>query len=151
LALNPDDPESLAQLGWRLMARGHWDEGARYLQDAVDRSVRVPGWYYGSLALALYLQDDFAGALRAAELNSGECCGLAYATLAITKAAAGYPAEARAALDQALREAPDLGRDPRAFWANYQASDEVIDRLNAGLAQAGLEAAQSAARGSASP
>ena len=42
IALNPDDPESLAQLGWRLMARGRWDEGARYLQDAIDRSVRVP-------------------------------------------------------------------------------------------------------------
>ncbi len=97
IALNPDDPESLAQLGWRLMARGRWDEGARYLQDAVDRSVRVPGWYYGSLALALYLKGDFTRALRAAELNSGECCGLAYATLAITEAAAGYPAKARAA------------------------------------------------------
>ena len=151
IALNPDNPESLAQLGWRLMARGRWVEGARYLQDAVDRSVRVPGWYYGSLALALYLQGDFTGALRAAELNSGECCGLSYATLAITEAAAGYPAKARAHLDKALREAPVLGRDPRAFWANYQASDEVIDRLIAGLARAGLEAARKAPEASAGP
>jgi hypothetical protein len=37
------------------MARGNWDEGARYLQDAIDRSVRVPVWYYSTLASALYL------------------------------------------------------------------------------------------------
>jgi Flp pilus assembly protein TadD len=151
IALNPDDPESLAQLGWRLMARGRWDEGARYLQDAVDRSVRVPVWYYSTLASALYLRGDLARALGAAELGKGDCCGIGYAMLAIVEAAAGHPTEARAALDEALRQAPILVRDPRAFWANYQRSDEVIDRLNAGLAQAGLEAARQGTRASASP
>ena len=142
IALNPDNPESLAQLGWRLMARGRWDEGATYLQDAIDRSVRVPVWYYSTLASALYLKGDVAEALDAAELGKGDCCGIGHAVLAIAEAAAGHPAEARAALDEALRQAPDLGRDPRAFWANLRRSDEVIDRLDAGLAQAGLEAAR---------
>jgi tetratricopeptide (TPR) repeat protein len=151
VALNPDDPESLAQLGWRLMARGRWDEGARYLQDAIDRSVRVPAWYHSTLASALYLKGDVARALGAAELGKGDCCGIGHATLAIAEAAAGHPAEARAALDEALRQAPLLARDPRAFWANYQRSDEVIDRLNAGLARAGLEAARQEKRASASP
>jgi tetratricopeptide (TPR) repeat protein len=151
IALNPADPESLAQLGWRLMARGHWDEGATYLQDAIDRSVRVPAWYYENLAFALYLKGDVARALDDAELGKGDCCGTAYAVLAITEAATGHPAEARADLDEAVRQEPGLGRDPRAFWARWQASDEVIDRLDAGLALAGLEAARSAARGPASP
>jgi TolB-like protein/Tfp pilus assembly protein PilF len=151
IALNPNDPESLAQLGWRLMARGRWNEGGRYLQDAIDRSIRVPGWYYGSLALALYLAGDFVRALDAAELNKGECCGLAYSTLAITAAAAGHPAKARVALDEALREAPILGHDPRAFWAKWHASDNVIDRLVAGLAHAGLKVVQPGARASTSP
>jgi tetratricopeptide (TPR) repeat protein len=151
IALNPDDPESLAQLGWRLMARGRWDEGAQYLQDAIDRSVRVPVWYYSTLASALYLKGDYARALGAAELGKGDCCGIGYAMLAITEAAAGHPAEARAALNEALLQAPILGRDPRAFWANYQRSDEVIDRLNAGLAQAGLEAARQGTGALSSP
>jgi TolB-like protein len=151
IALNPADPESLAQLGWRLMARGHWDEGATYLQDAIDRSVRVPAWYYENLAFALYLKGDVAGALRAAELGKGDCCGIGYAMLAIAEAAAGHPAEARADLDAALRQAPLLGRDPRAFWANYRRSVEVIDRLEAGLARAGLDAARSEARAPATP
>ena len=148
IALNPNNPESLAQLGWRLMARGHWDEGAKYLQDAIDRSVRVPVWYYSCLASALYLKGDYTRALNAAELGKGDCCGIGHAVLAIAQAAAGRPEKARAALDEAIRQAPVLGRDPRAFWANYQRSDVVIDRLNAGLAQAGLEAAR---RGTPAP
>src|SRR3954453_14948109 len=151
IALNPDNPESLAQLGWRLVARGRWDEGATYLRDAVDRSVRVPVWYYSTLASALYLKGDVAGALGAAELGKGDCCGIGYAMLAIAEAAAGHPAEARADLDAALRQAPLLGRDPRAFWANYRRSVEVIDRLEAGLARAGLDAARSEARAPATP
>jgi hypothetical protein len=97
--------------------------------------------------LALYLKGDYERALDAAELDGGECCGLRYAGLAITKAAIGQLEEARADLDEAVRQAPLLGRDPRAFWAAWQNSDEVIDRLDAGLAQAGLEAA----RGPTSP
>jgi TolB-like protein len=151
IALNPNNPESLAQLGWRLMARGRWDEGAQHLQDAIDRSVRVPVWYYSCLASALYLKGDYTRALNAAELGKGDCCGIGHAVLAIAQAAAGRPEKARAALDEAIRQAPVLGRDPRAFWANYQRSDEAIDRLNAGLAQAGLEAARRGTPAPASP
>ena len=89
--------------------------------------------------------------MRQLDDQEGDCCGIGYATLAITEAAAGHPAKARAALNEALLQAPMLGRDPRAFWANYQRSDEVIDRLNARLAQAGLEAARQGTRASASP
>ena len=112
IALNPDNPESLAQLGWRLMARGRWDEGAAYLRDAIDRSVRVPAWYYSTLASALYLKGDLARALDAAELGKGDCCGIGYAVLAIAEAAAGHPAEARAALDEALRAGARPGARP---------------------------------------
>src|SRR4051794_21108442 len=57
----------------------------------------------------------------------------------------------RRGLTSTRRQAPVLGRDPRAFWANYRRSDEVIDRLDAGLAQAGLDAARQATRAPATP
>ena len=138
IALNPHSPESLAQLGWRLMARGRWGEGGQLLQEAIDRSMVVPAWYHGSLALALFLGGDIARARDQAELGKEDCCQ-GYATLAVTEAALGHAAAARVALAQAHRQSPLLSRDPVALWANFQAAPEVIERLNAGLANAGLQ------------
>jgi hypothetical protein len=58
--------------------------------------------------------------------------------VAITEAALGHATAAQAALHEALRRSPLLAQDPVAFWANFQGSPEVIARLNAGLAKAGL-------------
>ena len=85
IALNPHDPESLAQLGWRLMVRGQWEEGGTLLQEAIDRSMVVPAWYHETLALALYLGGDLQRARDAAELGKADCCP-GYAVLAITEA-----------------------------------------------------------------
>ena len=77
-----------------------------------------------------------AGARRR-RARQGDCCP-GYAVLAITEAAVGHAAAARAALDEALRQSPLLARDPVAYWANFQFAPEVIERLNAGLVKAGL-------------
>ena len=137
IALNPHDPESLAQLGWRLVVRGQWEEGGTLLQEAINRSMVVPAWYHETLAVALYLGGDLQRARDEAELGKVDCCP-GYAILAIMEAALGHPAAARAALDEALRQSPQLSRDPVAYWANFQVAPEVIRRLNAGLAKAGL-------------
>ena len=137
IALNPHDPESLAQLGWRLVVRGQWQEGGTLLQEAIDRSVVVPAWYHETLAAGLYLGGDLQRARDAAELGKADCCP-GYAILAITEAALGHTAAARAALDEAIRQSPELARDPVAYWTGFQVAPEVIDRLNAGLARAGL-------------
>jgi TolB-like protein len=138
IALNPHDPEGLAQLGWRLTARGRWDEGARLLQQAVDRSLVVPSWYHENLAYSLYLGGEFGRARDQAELAKPSCCGFGYTALALTEAALGRVEAARTALAQAIRASPLLERDPVEYWARFQASPEVIARLNAGLAKVGL-------------
>jgi TolB-like protein len=139
IALNPHDPESLAQLGWRLTARGRWDEGARLQQEAIDRSLVVPTWYHETLAYSLYLGGRFGRARDAAERAAPDCCGLGYAALALAEAALGHAAAARKALDEAIRQEPLLKSDPVEFWARLQVSPDVIARLNAGLAKAGLK------------
>ena len=120
------------------MARGQWEEGGTLLQEAVDRSMVVPAWYHETLAVALYLGGDLQRARDEAELGKVDCCP-GYAILAITEAALGHAAAARAALDEAVRQSPQLARDPVAYWANFQAAPEVIERLNAGLVKAGLQ------------
>jgi TolB-like protein/tetratricopeptide (TPR) repeat protein len=150
IVLNPHDPESLAQLGWRLMARGKWEEGGTLLQEAIDRSLAVPAWYHETLAMALYLGGDLQRARDEAELGKEDCCP-GYATLAIMEAALGNSAAARAALDEAFRQSPLLSRDPVALWSNFQAAPDVIARLNAGLAKAGLPIAPAPAQAPAAP
>jgi hypothetical protein len=63
--------------------------------------------------------------------------------LAITEAAVGHAQAARIALDQAVAQAPLLGRDSRAFWTTFLVADAVVDRLDDGLRQAGLVVASS--------
>ena len=138
IALNPNDPESLAQLGWRLAVHGRWGEGRDLLQEAIDRTVSVPDWYYLVLAVSLYLANDLEPARAAAEHGKSTCCGLGHVFLAMTEAALGHSEAARAALDEALRQAPLLGRDPTRYWANFQVAPEVVARFNAGLAKAGF-------------
>ena len=151
IALNPDNPESLAQLGWRLVARGRWDEGATYLQDAIDRSVRVPAWYYEHPRVRLVPQGRCragarrrrarqGGLLRDRLRGAGDRRGRGRAS----GGGAGRPRRGRAA-------GARPGARPAGVLGQAQASDEVIDRLDAGLALAGLEAARSATRGPASP
>ncbi len=139
IALNPHDPESLAQLGWRLVVRGRWDEGGQLLQTAIDRSLVTPTWYHLDLAFALYLGGDFERAHDAAKRARGSCCGYDHVALALTEQALGRTASARQALEEAIRTAPLLEQDPVAFWSRFQVAPEVIERLNAGLVQAGLE------------
>ena len=141
IALNPQNPESLAQLGWRLVVRGRWQEGNGLLQQAIERSVVVPNWYHTSLGVGLYLAGEPEPARAAAEAGKAFCCGLGQAVLAITEAVAGHATAAQTALAEAKRQAPVLERDPRALWAAFQFSDDVVDRLVAGLQRAGLAVA----------
>ena len=59
LALNPNDPDTLAQLGWRLAFRGRWDEGLAYAERAIARTIDPPGWYYDPITIHLYLEGRY--------------------------------------------------------------------------------------------
>ena len=67
LALNPNDPDTLAQLGWRLAIRGRWDEGLAYIERAIARTVNPPGWYYDLMTIHLYLEGRYREMLASAE------------------------------------------------------------------------------------
>ena len=54
VALNPNDPEPLAQLGWRLAFSGDWDQGVALVKQAIGRSMAERGWYYLWLSIDDY-------------------------------------------------------------------------------------------------
>ncbi len=147
IAMNPNDPESLAQLGWRLVAYGRHQEGSDLLQDAIRRSLIVPNWYYVTLAGGLYFQGRFQEAYETAQRGAGPCCGSGYALLAISAAAVGRNEESAKALAEALRQAPLIASDPHSFWSRQGISIPVIEGLVAALRKAGLQASSGVSSG----
>ncbi|WFU51147.1 hypothetical protein [Sinorhizobium terangae] len=137
LKLNPNDPDTLAQLGWRLAARGKWDEGIPLLQRAIDRTVSPPGWYFHLIVVHHYLQGHYREALAAAERARIDGSGLSWSFLAIAHGALGNQYAARQALAEMAARSPLLARDPAAAYRRHQAIDTIVDRLVAGLRKAG--------------
>ena len=137
LALNPYDPETLAQFGWRLAVRGEWDEGLPFLNEAIARSANPPGWYFHLISAHDYLEGDYAAALAAAERSAkvGSAVGLSLA--AVSHAKLGDMAAARDDLAAMAEAWPLLARDPAAAYRSFQADESIIDPLVEGLRAAG--------------
>lgn len=136
LALNPNDPDTLAQLGWRLAFRGRWEEGLGYTDQAIARTVNPPGWYYDVSTIHLYLEGRYREMLASAEHSArGDPTGSSL--LAIAYGALGNRAAAQEALTVMAQQAPAYNRDPAALMHRFQLLDSTIDALMAGLRHAG--------------
>ena len=135
LERNPHDPDTLAQLGWRLAARGKFDEGIPLLRHAIERTVNPPGWYYHFIAVDLYLKGDHEQMLRIAEQSSIDGSGFSQALIAIAAGALGMHDKAQEAL-AAMSRSELLARDPVAYLRRHGVSDEIADVLITGLRMA---------------
>jgi TolB-like protein/tetratricopeptide (TPR) repeat protein len=137
LALNPNDPEALAQLGWRLAVRGNWEDGLPALEMAIARSADPPGWYYHLIAVHDYLEGDFSQALAAAEHSArvGSVIGLSLA--AISHAKLGDMDAAQKNLAAMAESWPLLARDPAAAFRKFQVEEALVSKLVEALQEAG--------------
>ena len=135
LELNPYDPETLAQLGWRLAARGKFDEGIPILNRAIERTVNPPGWYFHFIAIDLYLKGDYEQMLRVAERSAADGSHFSQVLIAIAAAELGNHPVAQNALEK-ISEYKPLARDPAAFIRRHRATDQIVDALMAGLQKA---------------
>lgn len=137
LALNPNDPDTLAQLGWRLAVRGKFDEGIPFLSRAIERTVNPPGWYHHLIAVDHYLKGRLRSMLDAARNGAIDGSGTSWSFVAIAEGALGNTAKAREALDRMVRVQPRFATDPGAVYRMHGATDEIADALVAGLRKAG--------------
>lgn len=135
--LNPNDPDTLAHLGWRLSVRGRFDEGIPYLERAIARSVRPPAWYFQPIAVERLLVGDMAGMLLAAERAAADGSSVSDALRAIAHAGLGDTEEALAALDAMARKWPLLARDPAAAFRLHHLGDDLVEAIVEGLRAAG--------------
>ncbi|AML50943.1 hypothetical protein [Falsihalocynthiibacter arcticus] len=136
---NPHDPEAMALLGWRLAARGNWEDGLPYLRRAIARSAHPPGWYFHLIAIHEYLEGNYADALTSAEHSAklGSAIGLSLA--AINHAKLGEMNTAHEELAKMAQAWPLLARDPAATFRNFRVVEETIAALMNGLRDAGWE------------
>ena len=135
LALNPNDPDTLVELGWKLAFRGRWDEGLPYIERAIARTINPPGWYYDLITIHLYLKGRYPEALASAKRSSGEVASAMY--LAIAHGALGNREEAREALARWAETSPAMARDPAAVLRRAHPTEDLLDALMAGLRNAG--------------
>ena len=145
LALNPNDPDTLAQLGWRLGYRGRWDEGIAICERAIARTINPPGWYYDPITVHLYLEGRYREMLASAEHSAaGDATDIAF--LAIAQGALGNVAAARKALATMAEQAPAFNRDPAAVWRRFHPLESIVDALMDGLRKAGWTEPSGSAR-----
>jgi TolB-like protein len=135
--LNPNDPDALGQLGWRLIARAHFDEGLPYLEQAISRSVRPPPWYFQAIAAERMMRGDMPGMLAAAEQAEADGSSPSAAFLAIAQAGVGETEAALATVGVMAERWPLLGSDPARALSMHHVHESIIEAMIAGLRNAG--------------
>jgi TolB-like protein len=133
--LNPNDPDTLAQLGWRLAARGNFAEGIPLLEKAIARNGSPPPWYFHLVAVDALLRGDYQSMLATAERSTVDGFGVGYALVAIAQAKLGNPGAAAEALDK-MAQFPPMARDPAAYFRRNGVTEATIAVLMAGLNEA---------------
>ncbi len=137
--LNPNDPDTMAQLGWRLAVRGRFDEGIPLLKRAIDRSVNPPGWYYHLIAVDHYLRKEYESMLQSAVSATADGSGMSWSFVAIAEGALNNEAGAKRALQKMADLSPRMARDPAVIYRQAQATATIVDALMEGLVRAGWE------------
>jgi tetratricopeptide (TPR) repeat protein len=139
IALNPNNPESLVQLGFRMAFTRDWDQGMTLVRQSIERSRAPDGWYYILLAIDDYRRGDYRQALADVARVGGTFFFVSPALVAMCQAQLGNPEAAREALDRAIALDPTFAKDPRGAFRLHRVPEDLIDQFMAGLRKAGLE------------
>jgi TolB-like protein len=131
LKINPNDPDTLYQLGWRLAIRGKFAEGIPLLQRAIDRTVNPPGTYYYLMAIDRLMKNDGEGMLAFAQRAAVDGAALSQSLIAMAYGLLGDRQSAERAIERMNEITP--GYDPIARFRGHQATDEISAAMTAAL------------------
>jgi TolB-like protein len=136
--LNPNNPELLAQLGWRIAFTRDWDAGIAMVRQAIERSGATDGWYFVILAFDDYRRGDCEATLADLARMGGTFFVISPSLVAMCQAELGDHEAARQALKEALALDPTFAKDPRGAYRLHRVPESLIDQFMAGLVKAGL-------------
>jgi len=119
VALNPYDPNVLADFGGMLVSLGEQERGARLIREAAGALAVRPAWHDFLLFLTAYLAGDSAGAARYAALIAPDN----YPPALMAREAA------RQWLDRLAAARPARRQDWRGELEKYVVADAILDRI----------------------
>ncbi len=135
IELNPNDPDTLAQVGWRLAVRGKFDEGVPLMDRALERTVDPPAWYYHLLSIYHLIEGDARQALELGELSASKGSGFGSFLVAAAAGELGDSQKARQGLD-GIALFPSLASDPSGFMRRHGATEEIVKKTMSGFVKA---------------
>lgn len=132
LELNPNDPDTLAQFGWRLAVREEFSEGIPAIEQAIALSMDPPGWYFFWISLHAYIDGDYPKALEAAKKTVGGQAIAGQALIAMSAAKLGQRQTVVEAFSKMPLDHP-LNRDPFAESKKHGSTDAIARAFADGL------------------
>lgn len=139
LVLNPNDPESLHQLGWRLAVRGELEKGTEFIRQAIARSIDPPGRYYNLLAVSALMAGRYDEMLAPAAISASanSVVGLALTAIANDRAADGSPEIVIEAIKKLRTTGTPMAKTPRDYLQSHGVNQEIADTIVSGMIDAG--------------
>jgi adenylate cyclase len=138
IALNPNSPYIVGVAGWHMALYGEWDRGLNLLKKGIKLNPYHPSWFHLVPYMDYYRRGEYENAFaEALKFNYPEL----YLDPMMRAAALGHLGkknEAKTAVGELLKLAPDFATRGRLLISRYVKVDELIDKIIAGLRKAGL-------------
>jgi TolB-like protein/DNA-binding winged helix-turn-helix (wHTH) protein len=134
LGLNPNDPETLADIGHYLAFMGEFERGVELSRRAQELNPLHPGWYYFSFARLEYSRKAYDGTIRFVEKIGLPHFYWTHLLDAAAKGQLGHP-DAGKALSRVLEIKPSFSA--RLELRKWNASPADLDHIMEGLGRAG--------------
>ena len=135
LSLNPNDPETLADIGHYLAFMGHFERGVALSRRAQQLNPLHPGWYWFSFARLHYHQNDYVQVI--ADMQRTGLSNFLWAHM-VTAAAKGQLGHADAAASLARCHEIKPTFSARAELQKWNAAPDDLEHILQGLRKAGL-------------
>jgi TolB-like protein/DNA-binding winged helix-turn-helix (wHTH) protein len=134
LSLNPNDPETLADIGHYLAFMGEFERGVELSRRAQELNPLHPGWYYFSFARRDYNRKAYGDAIRSVEKIGLPSFYWTHLLDAAAKGQLGRP-DAAKALSGLLAIKPNFSASLEL--RKWNASQQDLDHIVEGLRKAG--------------
>ncbi len=138
MALNPNDTDLMADLGFRYSITSQWVKGLPLLREAYARNPALPTVYRIAFFLDHYVNERYEDALAEAKRIEAPNIIFGYAALAITHAQLDQQQEAAAALKPILAIDPQYGDHVLTDLEKRNVHPDLIRAVVDGLRKAGL-------------
>ncbi len=138
LALNPNDMDVKAVVGFRMAVSGNWEEGLTILSDAISTAPFHPTGYYFAPVLDHYRKGSYDDALKVMKRIDMNEFFWTHAHFAMIYAQLGDSEKARAALDRTLELMPDFAKRAEDIVRMEIRDEDLIEKMIYGLRKAGL-------------